>query len=101
MTERIANAFCVCKPCPERAVRAAEPCASSSRPFICPDCAATPSACTPLHPWAAPLEGLVRESLLVALGAVPGAWLRFWIVNHLEPLLPWRHWGTFGVNMVE
>jgi len=42
----------------------------------------------------------VREALLVALGAVPGAWLRFRIVNHLEPLLPRRHWGTFGVNLI-
>ena len=42
----------------------------------------------------------MREALLVALGAVPGAWLRFRIVNHLEPLLPRRHWGTFGVNLI-
>jgi CrcB protein len=42
----------------------------------------------------------VRDALLVALGAVPGAWLRFRIVNHLEPLLPRRHWGTFGVNLI-
>ena len=37
-------------------------------------------------------------SLLVALGAVPGAWLRFRVVNHLEPLVPRRHWGTLAVN---
>jgi CrcB protein len=37
-------------------------------------------------------------ALLVALGAVPGAWLRFRMVNHLEPLLPRRHWGTLAVN---
>ena len=37
-------------------------------------------------------------SLLVALGAVPGAWLRFRMVNHLEPMLPRRHWGTLTVN---
>lgn len=37
-------------------------------------------------------------ALLVALGAVPGAWLRFRLVNHLEPMLPRRHWGTFTVN---
>jgi CrcB protein len=46
------------------------------------------------------VEGLVRDAVLVALGAVPGAWLRFRIVNHLEPLLPRRHWGTFGVNLI-
>jgi CrcB protein len=39
-------------------------------------------------------------ALLVALGAVPGAWLRFKMVNHLEPLLPRRHWGTFSVNVI-
>jgi len=37
-------------------------------------------------------------ALLVALGAVPGAWLRFQLVNRLEPLLPRRHWGTLVVN---
>ena len=42
----------------------------------------------------------MREALLVALGAVPGAWLRFRLVNHLEPLLPRRHWGTFSVNLI-
>lgn len=39
------------------------------------------------------------SALLVALGAVPGAWLRFRLVNHLAPLLPRRHWATFGVNV--
>lgn len=29
---------------------------------------------------------------------MPGAWLRFRLVNHMAPLLPRRHWGTFGVN---
>ncbi|WP_043368797.1 CrcB family protein [Cyanobium sp. PCC 7001] len=38
-------------------------------------------------------------ALLVALGVLPGAWLRFRVVNHLEPMLPRKHWGTFGVNM--
>jgi len=40
------------------------------------------------------------DALLVALGAVPGAWLRFRVVDHLEPVLPRRHWGTFGVNVI-
>jgi len=40
------------------------------------------------------------KALLVAVGAVPGAWLRFRLVNHLEPLLPARHWGTLGVNLI-
>ena len=43
---------------------------------------------------AAPPDG----ALLVALGAVPGAWLRFRMVNHLEPMLPRKHWGTLMVN---
>ena len=42
----------------------------------------------------------MRDALLVAIGAVPGAWLRFRLVNHFEPLLPRKHWGTFGVNVV-
>jgi CrcB protein len=41
---------------------------------------------------------MAMNALLVAIGAVPGAWLRFRLVNHLEPLLPARHWGTLGVN---
>lgn len=39
-------------------------------------------------------------ALLVAIGAVPGAWLRFRVINHLEPMLPRRHWGTWGVNVI-
>jgi len=41
-----------------------------------------------------------QAALLVAIGAVPGAWLRFRMINHLEPLLPKRHWGTFSVNVI-
>jgi CrcB protein len=48
----------------------------------------------------APNPGLIAPPLLVALGAVPGAWLRFWLVNQLEPRLPRRHWGTLVVNLV-
>lgn len=43
--------------------------------------------------------GSSGDALLVALGAVPGAWLRFLLVNHLEPWLPRRHWGTVCVNL--
>lgn len=43
--------------------------------------------------------GGAADGLLVTLGAVPGAWLRYRIVNHLAPVLPRRHWGTFGVNV--
>ena len=39
-------------------------------------------------------------ALMVAIGAVPGAWLRFRVVDHLEPVLPQKHWGTFGVNVI-
>ncbi|MEA5416237.1 fluoride efflux transporter FluC [Synechococcus sp. BA-132 BA5] len=41
-----------------------------------------------------------NDALFVAIGAVPGAWLRFRIVNHFEPMLPRKHWGTFGVNLI-
>ena len=41
-----------------------------------------------------------NEAVLVAMGAVPGAWLRFRLVNHFEPMIPRKHWGTFGVNLV-
>jgi CrcB protein len=40
------------------------------------------------------------DALLVAVGAVPGAWLRYLAVNHWEPVLPRKHWGTFGVNLI-
>lgn len=36
----------------------------------------------------------------MAVGAVPGAWLRFRLVNGLEPRLPRRHWGTVAVNLM-
>lgn len=39
------------------------------------------------------------DALLVALGAIPGAWLRFRIVEHLSPMLLRRHWGTLVVNL--
>lgn len=42
----------------------------------------------------------MNEALLVSIGAVPGAFLRYRMVNHLAPMLPRRHWGTFGVNMI-
>jgi len=44
--------------------------------------------------------GSVRDVLLVAIGAVPGAWLRLKMVNHFEPMVPKKHWGTFTVNVV-
>ena len=40
----------------------------------------------------------LQSAALVALGAVPGAWLRFQLVDRLAPLLPRRHWATFSVN---
>ena len=42
----------------------------------------------------------MRDVLLVAIGAVPGAWLRLKMVNHFEPMVPKKHWGTFTVNVV-
>ena len=45
------------------------------------------------------MVGSGSEALLVALGAIPGAWLRLRLVNHLHPMLPRKHWGTFVVNV--
>ena len=45
-------------------------------------------------------SGLAREALLVGLGAVPGAWLRLRVVNHFQPVVPSKHWGTFAVNVL-
>ena len=42
----------------------------------------------------------VPDALLVAVGSVPGAWLRLRMVNHFEPLVPKKHWGTFTVNVL-
>ena len=44
--------------------------------------------------------GSGSEAVLVALGAIPGAWLRLRLVNHLQPMLPRKHWGTFAVNVI-
>ena len=46
------------------------------------------------------MAGSVPDALLVALGAVPGAWLRLRMVNHFEPMVPKKHWGTFTVNVL-
>ena len=43
---------------------------------------------------------VARGVVLVGLGAVPGAWLRLRLVNHFEPVVPRKHWGTFAVNLV-
>ena len=48
---------------------------------------------------ASPAVGATQAALLVSLGAIPGAWLRYRIVNHLEPMLPRKHWGTLLVNL--
>ena len=46
------------------------------------------------------MAGSGSEALLVALGAVPGAWLRLILVNRWSPMVPQKHWGTFIVNVV-
>ena len=43
---------------------------------------------------------LSRQVALVGLGAIPGAWLRLRVVNHFEPVVPRKHWGTFVVNLI-
>ena len=47
-----------------------------------------------------PVAGSAPEALLVGLGAIPGAWLRLKTVNHFEPMVPKKHWGTWAVNVI-
>ena len=44
-------------------------------------------------------EATLHQALLVGLGAIPGAWLRLRVVNHFEPMVPRKHWGTLLVNL--
>ena len=46
------------------------------------------------------VAGSAPEAVLVGLGAIPGAWLRLKVVNHFQPMVPKKHWGTFLVNVV-
>ena len=46
------------------------------------------------------VAGSASEALLVGLGAIPGAWLRLKVVNHFQPMVPKKHWGTFLVNVL-
>ena len=46
------------------------------------------------------MAGSALEALLVGIGAIPGAWLRLKAVNHFEPMVPKKHWGTFAVNVI-
>ncbi|QNJ27880.1 CrcB family protein [Synechococcus sp. A15-24] len=46
------------------------------------------------------MAGSAPEVVLVGLGAIPGAWLRLKVVNHFEPMVPKKHWGTFLVNVI-
>ena len=46
------------------------------------------------------VAGSASEAVLVGLGAIPGAWLRLKVVNHFQPMVPKKHWGTFIVNVV-
>ena len=45
------------------------------------------------------MAGSGSDALLIGLGAIPGAWLRLKIVNHFDPMVPKKHWGTFAVNV--
>ena len=45
------------------------------------------------------MAGFALDPVLVGLGAVPGAVLRLRVVNHMEPMVPRKHWGTFLVNV--
>ena len=46
------------------------------------------------------MDGFARDAVIVSLGAIPGAWLRLKTVNHFEPMVPKKHWGTFIVNVM-
>ena len=46
------------------------------------------------------MAGSASEAVLVGLGAIPGAWLRLKMVNHFQPMVPKKHWGTFLVNVL-
>ena len=46
------------------------------------------------------VAGSASEAVLVGLGAIPGAWLRLRVVNHFQPMVPKKHWGTFMVNVM-
>ena len=46
------------------------------------------------------VAGSASEAVLVGLGAIPGAWLRLKVVNHFQPMVPKKHWGTFFVNVL-
>ena len=45
------------------------------------------------------VAGSALEAVLVGLGAIPGAWLRLKVVNHFQPMVPKKHWGTFLINV--
>ncbi|MEB3351872.1 MAG: CrcB family protein [Cyanobacteriota bacterium] len=53
----------------------------------------------PAPPMAPPLHALA-DGLLVAVGAVPGAWLRYRLLGHYGPLLAQPHWATLVLNSV-
>ena len=55
--------------------------------------------CKPL-PESNTVAGSASEAVLVGLGAIPGAWLRLKVVNHFQPMVPKKHWGTFLVNVL-
>ena len=61
--------------------------------------ARTGCTCKPF-PETNAVAGSASEALLVGLGAIPGAWLRLKVVNHFQPMVPKKHWGTFIVNVV-
>ena len=60
--------------------------------------AKTGCTCKPC-PESNAVAGSAPEAVLVGLGAIPGAWLRLKLVNHFQPMVPKKHWGTFMVNV--
>ncbi len=47
-----------------------------------------------------PSDPTMVPGVLVALGAIPGAWTRYWLVTRGGARLSRRHWATWMVNML-
>lgn len=63
-----------------------------------PDDNGAPDEDQPVAPQSA--SGSIPPALVVALGAVPGAWIRYALVRGGARWLSQRHWATWMVNML-
>lgn len=51
-------------------------------------------------PLALDPQSPVLAPMMVALGAIPGAWIRYALVTTASGRRPQLHWATWGVNML-